>query len=336
MTTKKSGKEYKTAILLFGHFRTGEITSGSLLRHVVKPNDADIFYFGPRYTDKPNRTHDGILDSLGYIKNNPKNQEKVNRDFEVTEQYLKGVYGDCLLKSGFHDLEYSYFQELTSDIPKHLWLYDLEPARFISMFYNVQGACELLKRTEESLGTSYDRVIITRPDLAFYSTIDRKFVGKNNLYIPAGVGYCPYTGNQNIGLTSPLFYKNANTGQSIRSGQKFNDQLLLLSRENLDLFFNLVDHVLIYMKEGVPLTPETLLFFHLVTNGGLKIKTMPNWEYEIFRADDSVVKSILDLVLLYKIDRYHPRVIERIKNEPIKYKVRFLKEKLQRYFRRWF
>ena len=57
-----AGPSPKVAILLYGMLRTFRITAPSFHRHVVSPNNADVFYFGPAQTDSPTLAHKGHLD----------------------------------------------------------------------------------------------------------------------------------------------------------------------------------------------------------------------------------------------------------------------------------
>ena len=65
-------RERKVAILLYGMLRSFQLTAASFHRHVVEPNNADVFYFGPAQSDAPSLVHKGHLDVFGNVKINPK------------------------------------------------------------------------------------------------------------------------------------------------------------------------------------------------------------------------------------------------------------------------
>ncbi|HCN8126144.1 TPA: hypothetical protein N6399_004700, partial [Escherichia coli] len=250
-------KDIKVAVLLYGFLRTADLTVGSLIRNVVDVNNADIFYFGPDSSDSPTQIHKGILDSSGFVKINPKGEAH-----EIPcgiEDKLVSIYGDKLRNYKLHYKKFDDFNEQTSFVDKNEYLFNLNPARFVSMFYNMQGAYELMNEYEEKQNFRYDVIIITRPDLSFYAPVSAKNIRHGYVYIPAGEGFCPHTGNRNIGLSQVLPYRNRSEGKMVPSGVGFNDQLLVLTGKTASCMENLLDSVLMYMREKVPLTPETLL-----------------------------------------------------------------------------
>lgn len=327
-------KENRTAVLLYGFLRTAEITSQSLMNNIIESCNADIFYFGPNASDNPKNIHNGILDSSGFIKINPKNDA-----LEITggvAERLSSLYGDKLISFELHDKVFDDFVAISSFIDKNQWLFSLNPARFISMFYNIQGVYSLMEKYEKSNDFKYEKVIITRPDLAFYSKFDLTNIHDGFVYIPDGEGFCPHTGNRNKGLTQVLPYRNKKTGKMVPSKTGFNDQVLVFTRLSSQPMANVMESVLQYMKEQVPLTPETLLYYHLVSNSGLKVRYTNKWPYEIVRSDDKAVVTVTDLMIMDIIDRYHPVVQNRIKKRPIKYFMKFGRIRFRAFKNRYF
>lgn len=313
--------ELRTAVLLYGFLRTAEITSKSLLDNVVDANNADIFYFGPDSSDKPTSIHKGILDGSGFVKINPKNDA-----IEVPggiEERLNSIYGDRLKLFKLHDRKFSDFEAESSFIDMHEWLFSLNPARFVSMFYNMQGVFSLMEQSEKESGLKYDRVILTRPDLSFYSRVDLKNIREGFVYMPSGEGFCPHTGNRNYGLSPVMPYRNKSTGKMVETGFGFNDQVMVFGRNSSQNIASIYESALQYMREKIPLTPETILYYHLVSHCGLKIKYSDVWPYEIVRSDESQITTLTDLMILDIIDRYHAVVKERARNRPFKYFLKF-------------
>jgi hypothetical protein len=57
----------KVAVLLYGMLRSFQVTAGSFHRHVVRPNNADVFYFGPADSDVAPTSLSGRLDMFGNL-----------------------------------------------------------------------------------------------------------------------------------------------------------------------------------------------------------------------------------------------------------------------------
>lgn len=313
----------KTAVLLFGFLRTAEVTSKSLLDNVASTTDADIFYFGPDASDNPSSIHKGILDGSGFMKVNPKND--AHEIAGGISERLNELYGSRLKSYSLHSRTFDDFCQEAAFINKNDWLFSLNPARFISMFFNMQGVFKIMEDYESANSFKYDRVVVTRPDLSFYSNFDLRKIREGYVYIPSGSGFCEHTGNRNYGLAQVLPYRNKNTGKMVQSGIGFNDQLLIFNRESSSAMSSIYDCSLKYMQERVPLTPETILYYHLVVNHGLKVKYSDDWPYEIVRSDETQITTVSDLVILDLIDKYHPNVKARMKEKPIKYFFKFMR-----------
>lgn len=328
-------QEIRTAVLLCGFLRTADITHNSLIDNVISPNKADVFYFGPNSTDSPTSIHKGILDGSGFLKINPKND--AHEVFGGVEEKIRALYGNNITKLRLHDKKFDDFVKMSSFIDKKDWLFNLNPARFVSMFFNMQGAFRLMKEYEEKEEIRYDRVIITRPDLSFYAAIDLSKVRKGFVYMPSGEGFCPHTGNRNYGLSHVLPYRKRDAGKMVQTGVGFNDQVMAFNRDSAESMSTILDSAIRYMKEKIPLTPETILYYHLVANNGLRIKYTNDWPYEIVRSDDKNITTVTDLMILDLVDRYHPVVKERMKERPIKYFLKFSRIRLRalktKYFR---
>lgn len=326
--------ENKTAVLLYGFLRTAEVTSQSLMKNIVESCNADIFYFGPNSSDNPKSIHKGILDSAGFVKINPKNDASEVRG--GIAQRLGSLYGEKLVSYELHEKVFEDFEAMSSFVDRKQWLFSLNPGRFISMFYNIQGVYSLMEEYERTHNVKYDKVIITRSDLTFYSRFDLTNIRDGFVYIPDGEGFCPHTGNRNKGLSQVLPYRNKMTGKMVPSGVGFNDQVLVFTRETSRPMSNVLECIIQYMKENVPLTPETLLYFHLVSNSGLRVKYTHKWPYEIVRVDDKTIVTVTDLIIMDLLDRYHPNVQKRIKKQPIKYFLKFGRLRYRAFKRRYF
>lgn len=295
----------RVAVLLYGLLREYRATAPSLLRHVVHPNSACVFYFGPAETDAPTNAYFGRHDERGFLMHNPK---AIVEDLQTIEPPdLAEVYGACLRDQSFHAEPQSRFiAEAAATCSERDWLFRLNPYRIFSMFFNLQGAARLLVDYESRSGETFDIVIITRPDLAFYTPIVPN-IASGEIHLAKGQGF-ESTGVA-FEVNAPIYYyKNVTTGDYLPGGRRigFNDQILAVRRENLEAFLNIYDAMRNCLAARVPASPESILYLLLVGRAGLKDVQHPDWNYEIHRAGARLVESILDIRELREIDPYHP------------------------------
>jgi hypothetical protein len=305
----------KTAVLLYGMLRTFQLTAASFHRHVVEPNNADVFYFGPAQSDTPSLVHKGHLDVFGNVKINPKGQ--IDSTGEVARDDLTAAYGPAMCRYRLHDVDQEEFVRQAAIVHRDDWIFGLNPARMFSMFFNMEGAINLLLDYEREHGIHYDFVIITRPDLAFFSPI-RASVRAGRIHIPSGEGFDGW-GRKHLRNASVLYYKNVATGDYLEGADKhhFNDQLFVFRREDLSAFSHLSKSLCDYLAQKVPASPETILFLHLCQRNGLAPVYHPEWCYEIYRDGMPIVENVTDTSLIQRIDRYHPKARERFRKNPI-------------------
>ncbi|HCP3327378.1 TPA: hypothetical protein ODL99_004434, partial [Escherichia coli] len=309
----------KTAVILHGLFRTAEATALSFHKNVSDFLDADVFYCGYKFSDKPLLNHEGIYDKFGHMKINPKNSTDFDNENEVTGDVLRNIYGEHLRDYCLHDIK---SEDLLSEIPEiasEEILFGLNPSRFLSMFNNIEQAYNLILKYEEKNSFEYDTIIVARPDLAFYSELVLDELSDGTLLIPSGMGFHPHSGHRNYGLVEPLYYKNTRRGTCIPMGMRFNDQLMAFKRNDAKVLENLLSECSQYIAERVPLTPETILFYHFNVINKLVIKTTDMWIYEIFRIGYPEIHNIIDIPVLERYDPHHVVVIKKAKNNRIKY-----------------
>jgi hypothetical protein len=305
----------KVAVLLYGMLRTFRITAPSFLRHVVTPNNADVFYFGPAQSDAPSLVHKGLLDIFGNVKENPKG--KMDSTGEVSEDDLTAAYGAALRRYRFHHVDQDEFVRQGAIVPREEWLFGLNPARMFSMCFNMEGAVNLLMDYEREQRVRYHFIILTRPDLAFYAPIVAR--GKfGQIHIPSGEGFDEW-GRKHLRNASVLYYKNVTTGDFLEGADRhhFNDQLFLLRREHLPSFGHLSKSLSDYLAQKVPPSPETILFLHLCRRNGLEPIYHPEWHYEIYRDGMPLIANVSDTSMIQRIDRYHPKARERFRQHPV-------------------
>jgi len=305
----------KVAVLLYGMLRTFRITAPSFHRHVVHPNNADVFYFGPSQSDQPSLAHKGHLDVFGNVKSNPKG--KVDGVAPVEMDDFLSAYGPAMRRYQLHNVDQEEFVRQAAVVDRKDWIFGLNPARMFSMVFNMEGAVHLLEEYEREHHVRYDFVIITRPDLAFFSPIQAS--GRvRQVHIPSGEGFDEW-GKKHLRNASALYYKNVETGDYVAGGDThhFNDQLFMFRREHLACFSQLSKPMSDYLANKVPASPETIFYLHLCHRHQLKPVYHPEWCYEIYRPGMPLVQNVADTSLIALVDRYHPKARERFRQNPV-------------------
>jgi hypothetical protein len=237
---------------------------------------------------------------------------------------VQEVYGGALKAAAFHTEPQSKFAS-TSDglIQREDWLFQMNPARMFSMFFNMQGVVRVFLDYERRTGETFDTIIITRPDLAFYGQLNTwetpyPIVRAGEVHVPQGEGFTEW-GEKHSGNAPVLHYKNVATGDFISGGRgaRFNDQVLMLNRADLEHFQDIYDALLGYMAARVPASPETVLYLHLVQRAGLTDIQHPEWLYEILRAGARPLQNVTDTPEIMFVDRRHPAALAHRRKRPI-------------------
>jgi hypothetical protein len=318
----------KVAVLLYGMLRSFHVTAPSFHRHVVQPNNADVFYFGPAESDVAPMSLSGRVDMFGNLKDNPKGQ--VDPVTGVNRTAFLTAYGPAMRRFEFHSVPQDEFSRQASIVDRKDWIYGLNPARLFSMVFNMEGVVHLLEDYERTQGVSYDTVIITRPDIAFFSPITAR-VRSGVLHIPSGEGFDEW-GRKHMGNARVVYYKNVLTGDYVEGGDTltFNDQIFMLARTDVGCFSSLSKALSEYLSQRVPASPETIFYLHLCLRRGLVPKLHPEWCYQIQRAGMPLVQNIADTSMIRVVDRYHTRAKERFRQDPLGCILRDAKQLIKR------
>jgi hypothetical protein len=306
----------KVAVLLYGMLRSFQVTAASFHRHVVQPNDADVFYFGPADSDSAPTSLSGHVDIFGNLKNNPKG--RVDPVAGINQAAFLSAYGPAMRRYEFHHVNQDEFaRQAAAVVERKDWIYGLNPARLFSMVFNMEGVVHLLEEYERTQGVRYDAIIITRPDIAFFSPITAR-VRQGILHIPCGEGFDEW-GRKHMGNARVVYYKNVETGDYVEGGDKitFNDQIFVLARPDLSSFTRLGKALSEYLSQRVPASPETIFYLHLCLRNGLTPKGHPEWCYQIQRAGMPLIENIADTSMIRVVDRYHAKAKERFQKDPV-------------------
>ena len=327
-TVLPSEQRHTVAVLLYGMLRSFQVTASSFHRHVVQPNNADVFYFGPAESDAAPTSLSGRLDMFGNLKDNPKGL--VDPVSSVNQTAFLTAYGPCMRRFEFHNVRQEEFVRQAAIVERKDWIYGLNPARLFSMVFNMEGVVHLLEDYERTQGVRYDAVIITRPDIAFFSPITAR-VRPGFLHIPSGEGFDEW-GRKHMGNARVAYYKNVLTGDFVEGGDKltFNDQIFMLSRADLGSFSGLSKAFSDYLSQRVPASPETIFYLHLCLRQALIAKRHPEWCYQIQRAGMPLIENIADTSMIRIVDRYHAKARERFRRDPVGCLLRDTKQLIKR------
>ena len=79
------------------------------------------------------------------------------------------------------------------------------------------------------------------------------------------------------------YYKNLELGEMIPANRHvFTDQMVVLPGKYL-AYLSIYKNLFALLEQGIPLHPETILYYCLVYQNHLQVTIHPEWLYEIFR-----------------------------------------------------
>lgn len=268
--------EARVAVCLYGFLRTCENARYSLLKHVVEQNKADVFLYAPEQVGALNLKFDKTDNKDAYIGQH------------IDDEHLIQWYGTSLRRYKLWTYSEDLFSEQASkqSIP---CVAEINPVRVFSMFYHMKQSLMLLQEYEKEQRLKYEAIVLTRPDIAFYSPIDVSALDLEKIQIPFSTG--KFDGGRMRGRNAAvLSYRNVVRGECILEGANtFNDQIIVGSRDHILLMSELYDNLSEYIQFGVPFNPETLIYYHLVLQHGLTIKNGNKWIYELLRNDLPII-----------------------------------------------
>lgn len=266
----------KVAVVLYGFLRTYETTAKNLIKNILEPNNADLFIF--TYNNE----------GISYLPENMDiNQAKcklsISQDLQgktVTGEKLFKIYGKYLKDYKINHYNRKKFLKESKGVLSPF----LPIERFYSLYYNISEATKLLLNFCKKHKVTYDAVILTRPDLNFYSSIDIKDIDLEKLNIPK------YGGNIKC-YEKPVpyytcYYKNVERGEYIPWQEIiFSDQLIVSSMCIMRNLSSLYASLKEYNEYKLPVChPETILYYHLAYKNKIEVKTL-NIFYEILRSN---------------------------------------------------
>ena len=273
----------KTAVVLFGFLRTFDKTAKSLIKHVLTPNDADLFIYAPEQTG-----------SLNISWNKMTNNDTKTGKHTTTES-IKNIYGTYLKKFELWNYDENIFNKYLKDDIQIIA--NIIPIRVFSMFYHIKKSLELMEIYEQENNFKYDNIILTRPDLAFYSTIDVSKLNLNQINCSKYAGcYDRNSGKEMIASAPVFYYKNVEKGIIIPTDKYyFNDQLIISQRKNIILAKQIWDELPELINIKFPFNPESIFYYYFALKNNLEVSLDNDLEYEIFRSDMKEIENLYDL-----------------------------------------
>lgn len=280
-------KQKKVAVVLYGFCRTYKDTAKSLIKNILKPNNADLFIFT---YDNSGVSILSNSEDINRQKAQLGNQQDKMGDV-IDKNVLKDVYGEYLKDCKINKYNPEKFKKDSDGI--YSPFFPIE--RFYSLYWNISGAINLLNDYVKKTKTEYDVVVLARPDLMFFDVVDIKNMETKAINIPS------YGGNINC-FEQPnpyyaMFYENIERAEQIPWHQViFTDQFLISSFENMTNLSELYSCLSKYDSYGLPVChPETVLYYHLAYNKNISVITN-NIRYKILR--NNFVQKTNELLLL--------------------------------------
>lgn len=272
-------KQKKVAVAMYGYMRTYKVTSRSLIKNVLAPNQADLFVYcfdNEGSSSVPLHTSD-IND---YKYKNASKQDMLGEP--ITPERLCKTYGKYLRDYKIINLNAQKFINDTYCIPQIDGLPKVE--RIYSCYYNITNAIKLVKNFSEKNNINYDALILIRPDLQFYTMVDVNLLDLEKVTIPY-IG-----GNIEMQAKTPIYYcagyKNVERCEYIPYHTiPFSDQFIISSYKNMVLLDNLYDCLPEYADRCFPTYhSESTIYYHLAFLNNLKVN-IEKFDYEILRTN---------------------------------------------------
>ncbi len=304
----------KCAIILRGHMRTYAVTAKSLILNIAEPNDADIFIF----TYKNN----GVSSIPSLYSNDSHAINKFKESIEYEKQDMQGdiITYDSLYKyygsylKAYQIVEYDDLLRSKLNIDsKHALDIGINKQRSYGMYYSTTEAYRMFLNYCKNNDIRYEYVILSRPDLNFYSKLIVDKFNPKYIYIPKSGG------NINMSQYSDSYkvmsYKNVYLMEYIEYEKYiFNDQFIVSSQTNMNVIESFYDNLDKYLERGIVTShPETVLFYHLVYLNKKIVKFIRNFDYEILRNNFNPIDNLILSIKNQKSKNYDNKYNKKLK-----------------------
>lgn len=220
----------KTAVIFTGFFGTFEQTKHSFKDCVMDPLNVDIYFSAPKtlFINKNIPFGSNIIDFCG---DRLKSYELI--DYDINK------YKDFIIKNNIP--ERNYAQSLT---------------------YNIASQCnsrslstKVFQKYVNDNKIEYDLIIMTRPDIKYYTIFDQNKIDYNKINYPSHSWW-----NGKLYIQNPIL----NRPPQISKG--LGDIVLAGSQKNMLVWASLYDNIVKYFQEGMEFLSECLVPYHLMKN----------------------------------------------------------------------
>ena len=268
----------KTALILYGFPRTFNYCKNSLRQFVLDPLNCDVFIACPDTFYASKKDESPELHSF-YARNEDKVEQSIidffgsNLKSLELRQYDSKLYFDILNNNNL-----SLFNETTK---QHTW-------RTLSYFHSISLSVNLFNKYIEENNCHYDAVILTRPDLKYYSNFNLNNVDFSKINCPLHfllvmqepcLAHIPEEERKN-----PEIRKRTGGATVFGFNRWLNDQIIVGTQENILIYKNLFEKSIEYYKKDMCFNQETYVGAHCLING-LDFTGSDFVSYEIWREE---------------------------------------------------
>ncbi len=242
----------KVAVCLFGLLRSFDLVNQTLIENIINPLNADVFIATPE-NYYPNKSKDNWTP---FTKDDSENtsEEKLQQAFRgnlkealiISNDYNKSYYEEFIVKNNLPEI-FKISEDIIGQFP--VW-------RMCSMYHNIKLTLDLKKNYELKNNFKYDLVILTRPDMKYFSLIDLNKIDMNILNLP-----------ENQGSARGIEFKLKHCGPVYGFNKFFCDHIMIGTSSIVDMLSEVYDDIVQFHQEGVVCNNETMLAYKLLKNG---------------------------------------------------------------------
>lgn len=268
----------KTALLLYGFFRTFDFCKHTLTKHVLEPLNADVFFSTPDtvYTRKVDE-----VEGLHHC---------FSRHEEPVDDKIINYFGDRLKQYEIRQYSSEPFKDYTKKLgfPETIELTRQLSWKVASSLNSFVSTIKVFKSYVERTKEHYDLVIITRPDVRWYEDFHPEVVKMNAINCPKFFAIDP-SHEQLLHLPDEqkkwIHNRRRQGGAGIHGFNRWiNDNILCGSQENMLRFADLYDRIPDYQAIGVCFNYETMVGYHTIHNN-IPLTDTDFAVYELWRPD---------------------------------------------------
>ncbi len=276
----------KTAVILYGFFRNFNYIRHTFKKHVMDATNCDVFFSTPDtiWTKK----EDELVTSHHCFS--------INNDM-FDEKEIVNFFGSNLKNHEVRKYDSKFYKDFVKEnnLPEYNDFVRQFGWRVLSSIHSFSLSVDIFKKYVEKTGEKYDAVIITRPDIRYYtdfntSAIKLDYINCNSHFTidpnhPELKKFPPFKRKYEINLRK----RNGGAGihglkDSIYKNNQLwiNDNIITGNQENILNLVNFFDKSPEYIDEGICFNYETLLGFHIYKNGML-LNNSNHCVYELWR-----------------------------------------------------